>query len=179
MKLIVGLGNPGPKYETTRHNAGFLVLDMLVDKNGLTPVGNKFSGELFKGRAFGCDVIAIKPMTFMNLSGKSVSQVCNFYKIKPADIIVVFDDIDMEPGKIRFRAGGGHGGHNGIRSIIDCLGTKDFARLKIGVGRPSGQMDVSSWVLGRFDEAELSSFSDEMLKDIQTRTENFFKGAAS
>ena len=141
MKLIVGLGNPGPKYEITRHNAGFLVLDEVAKRFDVGWSGQRFQGELAKGNIHGETCVLLKPMTFMNLSGRSVAQALRFFKIDESDLIVLHDDIDVPSGKVKARTGGGHGGHNGIRSIIAETGLKDFFRIKLGVGRPKEKSD--------------------------------------
>lgn len=181
MKLLVGLGNPGPKYETTRHNAGFLVLDLLAEDAGATFQSQpKFQGDLAKGRLLGEECLFLKPMTFMNVSGRSVAPLLHFYKIPPADLLVLHDDIDLPAGKVRARETGGHGGHNGIRSIIAETGFKDFHRIKLGVGRPEevSEQDVSSWVLGQMSDAELLAVQQEMLRDTIDRIKGIFERSA-
>ncbi len=179
MKLIVGLGNPGPKYETTRHNAGFLMIDQLADKASSRWESSKFEAEIAKGYFQGETCTFLKPMTFMNLSGKSVAGVMRFFKIVPDDVIVMHDDIDVPSGKVKAKIGGGHGGHNGIRSIIDCIGVKDFHRIKLGVGRPGdngpSEQDVHNWVLGRMTDPELLSLQQEMLDAVLLRVKSIFE----
>ena len=167
MILLVGLGNPGPKYECTRHNAGFLVLDEIADHFGVGMDSQKFQAVLGKGKLFSHDCVYLKPLEFMNRSGRAVRLAMQFYKIPADQVITLHDDIDMEFGKVKAKLGGGHGGHNGIRSMISELGGEDlFARVKIGIGRPKSRQDgdVSNWVL--------SSFSDEELISIQTDVKN-------
>lgn len=176
MKLLVGLGNPGPKYETTRHNAGFLVLDELAEKFNIEWSGEKFQGVVGKGQMLGESCIFLKPMTFMNLSGRSVLPAMSFFKVPVEDVVVIFDDIDLESGKVKARFGGGHGGHNGIRSIMDA-GIQDFHRVKIGVGRPKTPEEgsVTNWVLGSFNDEELLALQGPVLNEVLLRLENIFK----
>lgn len=178
MKVLVGLGNPGQKYEQTRHNAGFLILDILAEANGISWQGQKFQGEFAKGRILGESCLLLKPQTYMNLSGRSVNQLLRFFKVDPkVDLIVLHDDIDVPFGKVKAKASGGHGGNNGIRSIIEETGVKDFTRIKLGVGRPQKQEDgdVSSWVLGRFSDEELAILQKEMLQDVMVRLDSLYK----
>ena len=153
MKLIAGLGNPGRKYDQTKHNTGFMALDHYLEKNGLNLDKDKFEGLWTKKKINGEDVIFLEPQTFMNDSGKSIAQVANFFKIKPEDILVIHDDMDMPIGKIRIRANGKSGGHNGIKSIMACLGTNNFNRLKIGIRHPEKE-SVVSWVLSPFNDEQ-------------------------
>lgn len=148
MKLIVGLGNPGNKYNKTKHNVGFDSVDKYIEKNNIKmSINKKFVAEVGKGN----DVIVLKPLTYMNLSGDSIIKVINYYDINIEDLIVIYDDIDLEVGKIRIRCKGSSGGHNGIKSIINHLGT-DFQRVKIGVGRKEGK-DIIGDVLGKFSKS--------------------------
>lgn len=177
MKLLVGLGNPGPQYETTRHNAGFLVLDMLGQDAGISWSDDsaRFGGAIGKGVVLGEQAVLLKPMTYMNRSGQSVAAVMRFFKISASDVIVLHDDIDVPSGKVKAREGGGHGGHNGIRSIIDDAGVADFHRIKLGVGRP-GHKDspVTGWVLGRMTDAELLDLQGPMLEQVRLRIKGIF-----
>jgi len=150
MKLIVGLGNPGPTYQNNRHNIGFLTIDKLLQSlNTTNQTNKKFLGEVYKSG----DLLLLKPTTFMNLSGKSVQAVANFYKIKPEDILVIHDEIDLPFGAVRIKKGGGHGGHNGLKSI-DSLITKEYNRLRLGVGKPERREMVVSHVLSDFNSDE-------------------------
>ena len=151
MKLIVGLGNPGPTYSNTRHNIGFMVIDKLLDNLNCIDISKKsFDGKLYK-----CgDVLLLKPTTFMNLSGKSVQSVANFYKIDLDDILVVHDDIDLPFGALKIKKGGGNGGHNGLKSIDSMIG-KEYNRLRLGVDKPPKKEMVASYVLGKFSSKEL------------------------
>jgi PTH1 family peptidyl-tRNA hydrolase len=149
--LVAGLGNPGREYERTRHNLGWLVLDELARRNGGS-WRSKFSGSLAEVRLDGLRLALLKPETYMNESGRSVGAAARFFKVAPEQLLVVHDDVDLEPGRLQARAGGGLAGHNGLRSLAQDLGTQDFERLRIGVGRP-GRGDprsVSDWVLSGF-----------------------------
>ncbi|MDF7639481.1 aminoacyl-tRNA hydrolase [Lactobacillus sp. ESL0791] len=153
MKIIAGLGNPGKKYDQTKHNTGFMALDNYLRKNNLALDKDKFEGLWTKQKVAGEDAIFLEPQTFMNDSGRSVAQVANFFKVKPEDIMIIHDDMDMPIGKIRLRAGGKSGGHNGIKSIIRDLGTDKFNRLKIGIRHPE-KATVVSWVLTPFNDEQ-------------------------
>jgi PTH1 family peptidyl-tRNA hydrolase len=171
--LVIGLGNPGVKYQLTRHNAGFLLVDRLADEFGIALTQGKFGAIYGKGQIFGKDLLLIKPQTFMNLSGRSVSQWVGFYKIAESDIIVIHDDIDQEAGAIKAKVGGGHGGHNGIRSIIAETGMSGFHRIKIGVGRSSNS-GVTDWVLGNFSADELENLGSDVYEQVKVRLGNIF-----
>ena len=182
MKLIVGLGNPGQQYLFSRHNAGFIAVDLLAEKFGIACAERRFDGLFGRGTVFQKDCLLLKPLTFMNLSGKSVAQAIRFYKIPEEDIIVLHDDIDVPIGKVRARLGGGHGGHNGIRSIFDEAGIRGFHRVKLGVGRPlldGENRTVSNWVLANLAEDELLSLRKEMFDDVLIRLQNIFAQPAS
>lgn len=152
MYLIVGLGNPGKQYEKTRHNVGFDVLDLLCTKNNINMNRTKFKGVYGEGKIEGEKVILLKPNTFMNLSGESVKEVCDFYKIENEKIIVVYDDISLDIGRMRIRKDGSAGGHNGIKNIILNLSSDVFPRIKVGVGSPKS--DLISHVLGKFSDED-------------------------
>ena len=159
MKLIVGLGNPGPTYQNTRHNAGFLALDML-QKHFQFPTWKQEKSlkcELTKGIMEAESVLLIKPTTFMNLSGEAVVAVSQFYKIPPEDILVIFDDVDLPTGTVRYREKGSAGTHNGMRSILSLLGKDTFPRLKLGIKPEHPIKDLSSFVLGHLTEDELAA----------------------
>ena len=149
MKLIVGLGNPGPKYEHTRHNVGFMAADEIVRRHGFRGWRDKFSGALAEGEIAGERTLVLKPMTFMNDSGKSVGPMAQFYKITPADVMVIHDELDLAPGKVRVKRGGGAAGHNGLRSIDQHLGN-DYWRIRVGIGHPGARELVLSYVLQNF-----------------------------
>jgi PTH1 family peptidyl-tRNA hydrolase len=176
MKLIVGLGNPGPQYETTRHNAGFLMVDELIDHFKFEPIPPKFKAELWKGNLLGHQALILKPQTFMNLSGQSVAEAVRFFKVPANDIIVLHDELDMASGVVKTRVGGGPGGHNGIRSLIKELGHGDFHRMKLGIGRPTNpEMSVTNWVLGPYTDEEILCLQEKMLKEVLLRLENILK----
>lgn len=150
VQLIVGLGNPGPKYEQTRHNVGFVFVDALARAKGATfRPESKFHGDVCKLSLGGNDVWLLKPGTFMNLSGKAVAALARFYKLAPEAVLVVHDELDIAPGQLRLKQGGGHGGHNGLRDIIAQLGSRDFYRLRVGIGHPGSSRDVTNYVLGK------------------------------
>ena len=156
--LIVGLGNPGKEYERTRHNCGFRAIDALAEQLGCKIDKGKFQGLYGKATYQGRTVFLLKPQTYMNASGRSVLQMSAYYNIPPARIIVLFDDISLEPGRLRVRADGSAGGHNGIKSVIRELGSQDFPRVKIGVGaKPNPDYDLADWVLSNFTAAEQKS----------------------
>ena len=163
--LIAGLGNPGAKYETTRHNAGFLCVTMLEDKYNFKAKKLKFHaliGDTYIG-THRC--IVMKPQTMMNNSGEAIKECAAFYKIPPENIVVIFDDISLEPGRIRIRRKGSAGGHNGIKSIIAHLGSENFPRIKLGVGaKPSQDSDLADWVLGNFPKADVPKMCDAIGK---------------
>ena len=148
--LIVGLGNPGPKYTETRHNAGFWFLDELADRAGASlRLQSKLHAETAKVTIEGRDCILARPTTFMNHSGRAVQAVSAYYKLPTENILVVYDELDLPPGTARFKFDGGHGGHNGIRDTVQCLGTREFHRLRIGIGHPGTKDAVTPWVLSR------------------------------
>ena len=153
--LIVGLGNPGRQYESTRHNAGFICIDALADKYGIKINKLKFRSLMGEGRIEGRRCLLLKPQTFMNLSGEAVRDAVEFYKIPVENVIVICDDISLEPGKMRIRRKGSHGGQNGMRNIIYHLGSDNFPRIKIGIGaKPNPEYDLADWVLSRFSQSE-------------------------
>ncbi len=154
MQLLVGLGNPGPEHARQRHNIGFMVADEIQHRHGFGPFRAKFEGLLAEGRAGGDKVLLLKPMTYMNESGRSVGGACRFYKLDPADITVFYDEIDLAAGRLRVKRGGGTAGHNGLRSLQAHLGTGDFRRVRIGIGHPGDKRRVSGHVLGDFAKAD-------------------------
>lgn len=169
MKLVAGLGNPGPRYQGSRHNIGFSVLDRLAEtwtSDALMRGGwsNRFKGLLLSTRLNNEQILLLKPQTFMNLSGESLQGVAAFYRLHPRDMIVVHDDMDLALGRLGLKQGGGHGGHNGLRSIADALG-KDFVRLRLGVGRP--QYDAVNHVLGRFADDEQEDVDKLIAKAVE------------
>lgn len=153
--LVVGLGNPGPNYAKTRHNLGFMVADLLADRIGSGFKVHKKSGaEVTTGRLGNRAVVLAKPRVYMNESGRQVGPLAKFYSVPPADIVVLHDELDIDFGRIRLKLGGGEGGHNGLRSVAVALGTKDFQRVRIGVGRPPGRKDPAAYVLENFSAVE-------------------------
>ncbi|MEO0379552.1 MAG: aminoacyl-tRNA hydrolase [Pseudomonadota bacterium] len=162
MKLIVGLGNPGAKYARNRHNIGFMALDAIAADHGFPAWKSKHQGAVSEGR-FGSDrVVLLKPETFMNKSGDSVGAAMRFYKLEPADVIVLHDEIDLAPGKVRWKVGGGHAGHNGLRSVHAHIGA-DYARVRLGVGHPGHKDAVPGYVLRDFPKAD-ADWLDDVLR---------------
>ncbi|BBY56719.1 aminoacyl-tRNA hydrolase [Mycobacterium koreense] len=153
--LVVGLGNPGPNYASTRHNVGFMVAEVLAARIGAGFTVHKRSGaEVVTGRLGGRSVVVAKPRCYMNESGRQVGPLAKFFSAPPGQVVVVHDDLDLDFGRIRLKCGGGEGGHNGLRSIASALGSKDFQRVRIGIGRPPGRMDAAAFVLRPFSAAE-------------------------
>lgn len=175
MKLIVGLGNPGAKYETTRHNAGFLVIDDLIDRYAAKGPKVQHQGEIFTAQIRGEPVLLVKPQTFMNLSGKTVGPLYQFHKLTPADLIVIHDEVDLPPLSFKVKTGGGTGGHNGLKSIDASIGASENAyhRIRFGVGHPRTlnlRMETADYVLQRFSDDELDaipSLFDQIAKAIE------------
>jgi PTH1 family peptidyl-tRNA hydrolase len=170
MKCIVGLGNPGKDYEKTRHNAGFLAVDFLQNELNFPEFeSSKHFGVVSEWMIQGERIFLLKPATYMNVSGKSVVSILTFYKLGPEDLLVISDDIDQDFGKIRYREKGTSGGQNGIKSIIETLGSENIARIKIGIGRDA-RYEVSDWVLSKFSKQELETleqlFGDELLEKV-------------
>ena len=188
MYIIAGLGNPTAQYRGTRHNVGFEVIDYLADKYNIDVTTKKFKGLIGTGAIEGQKVALVKPQTFMNLSGECIQEVMNYYKTDISDLIVVYDDINLEPGQLRVRGKGSAGGHNGIKNIIAHLGTQEFPRVRIGVGEKPARMDLADYVLGHFpkEEAETmtTAFKDGAAAVVDMMTEgveaamNHFNGAA-
>ena len=161
--LIVGLGNPGKEYARSRHNCGFRAIDILADKLGCKVDKGKFQGLYGQASYGGHKLLLLKPQTFMNLSGRSVLQLSAYFSIPPQRIIVLFDDISLEPGRLRVRGDGSAGGHNGIKSIISELGSQNFPRVKIGVGgKPNPEFDLADWVLSSFSASEEKALSSAL-----------------
>ena len=153
--LVVGLGNPGPVYAKTRHNVGFMVADLLAGRMGSAFKVHKKSGaEVATGRLGDRSVVLAKPRVYMNESGRQVGPLAKFYSVPPADVVIIHDELDIEFGRIRLKLGGGEGGHNGLRSVAAALGTKEFQRVRIGVGRPPGRQDPAAFVLDPFNSIE-------------------------
>lgn len=167
MYIIAGLGNPGKEYMGTRHNAGFSCIDELADKYNINVDTLKFKGMIGKGVIGGEKVILVKPMTYMNNSGECIREVMDYFKVDIEDLLVIFDDISLEPGRLRIRAKGSAGGHNGIKSIIKHLGSEQFKRIKFGVGDKPKGWDLADWVLGHFPT--------ELYQQLRTGNENACK----
>jgi peptidyl-tRNA hydrolase, PTH1 family len=168
--LVAGLGNPGREYERTRHNVGWLVADELARRHGGSFRG-KFSGQLAETRLDDLRLALLKPETYMNESGRSIGAATKFFKVDPGDLLIVHDDVDLEPGRIQARLGGGLAGHNGLRSIAQAIGTNDFLRLRIGVGRPGrgDQRSVADYVLGNFEpEIDADALIERAAETVET-----------
>jgi peptidyl-tRNA hydrolase, PTH1 family len=164
MKLVVGLGNPGPGHARNRHNIGFMAADAIASAHGFTPWRAKFQGEIAEGRLGPERVLLLKPGTFMNLSGDSVRAAAQFFKLEPDDVIVLHDELDLAPGRVRIKTGGGHAGHNGLRSIDAHIGP-DFTRVRLGIGHPGDKRLVTNYVLGDFAKAD-ADWLDDLLRGV-------------
>ncbi|HJV47536.1 MAG TPA: aminoacyl-tRNA hydrolase [Bacillota bacterium] len=167
MKLIIGLGNPGKQYELTRHNAGFMVIDQLASMLGIELNQIKFKGLVGEGRIGAEKVILLKPLTYMNLSGESLIQVLQFFKLESDDILVIYDDLDTVTGQIRLRMKGSAGGHNGIKSIVQHLGTEEFDRIRVGIGRPPQGKKVVDYVLENFHPEEKKELESAVIRSAE------------
>ncbi len=168
MFLIAGLGNPGMKYDGTRHNMGFDVVTELIDAYDVPPAGTAMKALYGKGRIGGEPVILIKPLTYMNLSGEAVQQFVHYYKIDPeSQLIVIYDDIDLEPGQLRIRQRGSAGSHNGMKSVISCLGTEKFIRVRIGIGPKPQGWDLANYVLSRPAKEEREKIADAVHNAVE------------
>ena len=167
MRLIVGLGNPGKRYQDTPHNAGFLVCDRFAERHALGTEARKYSGLFRRGRVAGEDIGVLKPTTYMNLSGRSVAEALRYLPAEGSDLILVFDDLELPLGKLRIRPGGGHGGHNGTRSVIESIGQRDFPRLRVGVGRPEGQRDPTGHLLSRVRSEHRERFEQTVERAVE------------
>ena len=152
--LIVGLGNPGPGYAGNRHNAGFMVLDELARRVGGRFTAHKTGADVLEARLAGRRVVLARPRSFMNVSGPAVAATARYFKIPPTDLIIVHDDLDLDFGVLKLKRGGGEGGHNGLRSVSACLGTRDYLRVRFGIGRPPGRMDPADYVLRDFSASQ-------------------------
>ncbi|MCB4456513.1 aminoacyl-tRNA hydrolase [Leisingera sp. McT4-56] len=174
MKLFVGLGNPGPKYERNRHNIGFMALDQIAGDHGFSPWKSKFQALICEGVLGGEKVLLLKPQTFMNLSGQSVGEAMRFYKLTPADVVVLHDELDLAPGKARIKQGGGHAGHNGLRSIHSHIGA-DYGRVRLGIGHPGHKDAVAGYVLRDFPKAD-EGWLDDLMRGISDGAAELAKG---
>lgn len=157
MKIVVGLGNPGSRYEVTRHNVGWLLLDYCLSDWGFSGTTTKNNAEVVQTKWKGEPCLFVKPQTFMNLSGKAVAPLMQFYKCEPSDLIVLHDELDIDPFQFKIKKGGGHAGHNGLKSLEAELGTREYHRVRLGIGHPrtvGSPMDVSDYVLGRFSQKD-------------------------
>ncbi len=177
MKLFVGLGNPGPKYAGNRHNVGFMALERIASDHGFGPWRNGFKGEVSEGRLAGEKVVLLKPATFMNLSGEAVRAALDFYKLTPGDVIVFHDELDLAPGKCRVKQGGGHAGHNGLRSIHAHIG-EAYGRVRLGIGHPGHKDAVAAYVLHDFAKAD-QDWLDDLLRGISDGAEALAGGDAT
>lgn len=177
MRLFVGLGNPGPKYARHRHNIGYMAVDRIAEDHGFGPWRSKFQGVVSEGTLGGEKVLLLKPETFMNLSGNSVGAAAKFYKIPPADIVVFHDEIDLAPKKIRVKQGGGHAGHNGLRSLHAAIGP-DYGRVRLGVGHPGHKDAVPGYVLRDFPKAD-ADWVDDLLRGISEGAAELATGDSS
>ncbi|TCT40191.1 aminoacyl-tRNA hydrolase [Martelella mediterranea] len=174
MIIIAGLGNPGGQYAKNRHNIGFMAADAIADENRFSPWSKKFKGLISEGELAGEKALLIKPQTFMNLSGESVGEAMRFFKLTPADLIVVYDELDLMPGKARIKTGGGSGGHNGIKSIDAHCG-KDYRRLRLGIGHPGMKEKVHGHVLGDFAKAD-ADWLEPLLEALGRNADLLAKG---
>lgn len=176
MKLIVGLGNPGAKYAANRHNIGFMAVDRIAADHGFGPWKARFQGLAAEGRLGGDRVMLLKPQTFMNLSGQSAGEAMRYLKLTPADVIVLHDELDLAPGKCRVKQGGGHAGHNGLRSLHQHIGA-DYGRVRLGIGHPGHKDRVAPWVLSDFARAD-QDWLDDLLRGISDGAEWLAAGDA-
>lgn len=176
MLLLVGLGNPGPRYAQNRHNIGFMAVDEIVRRYGFSPWRNRFQAETSEGRMAGDKVLAMKPQTYMNESGRAVGEALRFFKLEPEDVIVLYDEIDLAPGKLRVKCGGGSGGHNGIRSLESHLG-KEFWRVRLGVGHPGDKERVHGHVLSDFAKAD-QPWLEQLLDAVAVELPTLARGDA-
>ena len=174
MQILAGLGNPGAKYANNRHNVGFMAADAIARRHSFSPWSKKFQAEIAEGRLGGDKVLLIKPQTFMNLSGQAVGEALRFYKLDPSAVTVLYDEIDLAPGKIRIKVGGGSGGHNGIRSLDQHIG-QNYRRVRIGVGHPGAKEMVHNHVLGDFSKAD-REWLEVLLDSIAGAADMLVKG---
>ncbi|MCV3738048.1 aminoacyl-tRNA hydrolase [Rhizobium sp. TRM96647] len=177
MLIIAGLGNPGPKYADNRHNIGFMAVDAIHRKNPFSPWSRKFKGEIAEGELAGEKVLLIKPQTFMNLSGEAVGEAMRFYKLAPKEIVAIYDELDLAPGKARIKTGGGHGGHNGVKSLDAHCG-RDYRRLRLGIGHPGVKELVHNHVLGDFAKAD-HAWLDPLLDELAINADMLVRGEDS
>jgi len=164
MKLFVGLGNPGAKYARNRHNIGYMAVERIAEEHGFSPWRKKFQGQISEGRLGTEKIVLLKPETFMNLSGQSIGEAIRFYKIAPEDVIVFHDELDLAPGKLRVKQGGGHAGHNGLRSLHQHIGDA-YERVRLGIGHPGHKDRVSGYVLHDFAKAD-AAWLDDLIRGL-------------
>ena len=164
MRLVVGLGNPGPEYRRTRHNVGFEVVEELARRHASTSPQRRFDGELVEIFFGGEKILLLEPLTYMNLSGRSVGAAVEFYKLPTESVLIVCDDLNLEPGRLRLRADGSAGGQNGLKDIFRRLGSEAVPRLRVGIGRPPGRMSATDYVLGKFTEHEREAFDEAVAR---------------
>lgn len=169
MLLFVGLGNPGADYAKNRHNIGFMAVDAIVRRHSFSPWRAKFQGEVCEGTVAGDKIVALKPLTYMNESGRAVAACCQFYKIEPKDVVVFHDELDLDPGRLKVKIGGGHAGHNGLRSIGAHIGP-DYRRVRLGIGHPGSKERVTGWVLGDFAKVD-REWLEPLLDDVADAAE--------
>lgn len=174
MKLWVGLGNPGAKYAANRHNIGWMVVDRIASDHGFAPWRSKFQGSVSEGNLGGEKVMLLKPETFMNLSGQSVGEAMRFYKLTPEDVTVFHDELDLAPGKVRVKSGGGHAGHNGLRSMHQHIGDS-YGRVRLGIGHPGHKDRVSGYVLSDFAKAD-QTWLDDVIRGASDGAVDLAKG---
>jgi PTH1 family peptidyl-tRNA hydrolase len=181
MWLVVGLGNPGSRYEGHRHNVGFMVVEALAQRLGSDGFRDKFRGRVARAKHGSEDVVLLLPQTFMNLSGESVREAASFHKIAPPNLLVVHDELDLPFAELKLKTGGGHAGHNGLRSILGCLGSPDFHRLRVGVGRPPAGFrgEVADYVLSGFDPSERAALSDVLRACVDAVVDVIDRGAVA
>ncbi|MAU44096.1 MAG: aminoacyl-tRNA hydrolase [Yangia sp.] len=177
MQIFVGLGNPGGKYAKNRHNIGFMAVDRIAEDHGFGPWRTRFQGEVSEGRLGGEKVLLLKPGTYMNLSGQSVGEAMRFFKLTPADVTVLHDELDLAPGKCRVKSGGGHAGHNGLRSIHQHIG-EAYRRVRLGIGHPGRKELVAGYVLHDFAKAD-ETWLDDLLRGISDGAKALAEGDAS
>ncbi len=176
MKIVIGLGNPGKEYEKTRHNLGFMAIDKISEKWGYNVNKSKFNGVMGEGIHNGEKILLVKPQTFMNLSGNCVKEIIDFYKLLPEDLIVIYDDIDIEFGKIRIRPNGNPGTHNGMRNITDMIQSNNFCRIRIGMGKPRENQELYNFVLSEFNKEEMNIVNEVTDKVTQAVEEILANG---
>ena len=175
MLLLAGLGNPGPGHANQRHNIGFMAVDEIVRRHGFGPWRARFQGLMAEGSIAGEKVLALKPLTYMNNSGQSVGEARNFFKIAPQSVFVIHDELDLVPGKIKVKLGGGHGGHNGLRSIDAAIG-KEYWRIRLGIGHPGDKDKVLAWVLNDFAKVEQQTWLVPLLDAVARNFDILLKG---